>query len=111
MYFHADIDHAPTSRYIRVLHDARARKDALETEHEPKGGLGHGYDPSRERNHHHVLGRHAWGFRCWFMIVPFWTGRRGFARLCGLLRSEMASRMPGVSGLGEGAGGGALKCA
>ena len=35
------------------------------------------------------------------MIVPFWTGRRGFARLCGLLRSEMASRMPGVSGLGE----------
>ena len=42
MYFHADIDHAPTSRYI--VHDVRARKDALETEHEPKGGLGHGYD-------------------------------------------------------------------
>ena len=30
--------------------------------------------------------RYAWGFRCWFMVVPFWTGKslRGFAFRNGL---------------------------
>ena len=43
------------------------RKDALEPKHELKSGLGHGYDPSRQTNHHHIL---AWRFRCWFVVVP-----------------------------------------
>lgn len=31
-------------------------KGVLETVHQPKGGQGHGYDPSRQENHHHILG-------------------------------------------------------
>ena len=65
--------------------------DALETEHEPKSGLGYGYDPP-------VKG----------IIIKSLAGMHGGLRGCAaLLHSQMACRKPYVSDMGVRV---ALKC-